>query len=56
MRIIDMADGRHRGESEFWRATADKKGTLYFHPPDVPVRVWAVKIDRSGVHCFDAEV
>jgi hypothetical protein len=33
-----------------------KKGTLYFHPPDIPVEVWAVKIDRSGVHWFDAEV
>jgi hypothetical protein len=56
MRFIDMGDGRQRGEREFWRATADKRGTLYFHPPDVPVRVWAVKIDRSGVHWFDAEV
>jgi hypothetical protein len=55
-RFIDMGNGRQRGESEFWRATVDKKGTLYFHPPDTPVQVWAVKIDRSGVHWFDAEV
>lgn len=29
---------------------------LWFHAPDVPVQVWAVQIDRSGVHWFDAEV
>jgi hypothetical protein len=56
MRFIDMGDGRQRVEREFWRATADKRGTLYFQRPDVPVQVWAVKIDRSGVHWFDAEV
>ena len=45
-----------RAEYEYWRATPDKRGTLFFHPPDVPVQVWAVKIDRNGVHWFDAEV
>jgi hypothetical protein len=44
-----------RAEKDFWQTTT-VKGRLYFHPPDVPVEVWAVRIDRSGVHWFDAEV
>jgi hypothetical protein len=48
--------GRFKAEDEFWRATMTKAGQLYFHPPDFPVRVWAVRIDWSGVHWFDAEV
>jgi hypothetical protein len=55
-RYIRVDKDHSRAEYEYWRATADKKGTLYFHPPDVPVRVWAVKLDRNGVHWFDAEV
>jgi hypothetical protein len=45
--------------TEYWHATILGKGRgarLRFHAPDVPVQVWAVKIDRSGVHWFDAEV
>jgi hypothetical protein len=42
-------------ETDFWGATT-LKGRLYFHPPDVPVRVWAVEINRTGVHWFEAEV
>jgi hypothetical protein len=38
-----------------WQATTIK-GRLYIHPPDVPVQVWAVRIDRNGVHWFDAEI
>jgi hypothetical protein len=38
-----------------WQATT-VKGGLYFHPPDVPIEVWAVRIDRSGVHWFGAEI
>jgi hypothetical protein len=34
LHIVKMSQGRPRGEREFWRATADKSGTLYFHPPD----------------------
>lgn len=48
--------GRMRIETDFWCTTALPNRQLYFHPPDVPVRVWAVTIDRSGVHWFDAEV
>jgi hypothetical protein len=41
-----------------WRATTIGKGRgakLWFHPDDVPVQVWAVTIDRSGVHWFEVE-
>jgi hypothetical protein len=55
-RVVRVGKDRICLEHEYWRATADKRGTLFFHPPDVPVRVWAVKIDPSGVHWFDAEV
>jgi hypothetical protein len=44
-----------RAENDYWCAST-KDGRLYFHPPDVPVQVWAVAIDKSGVHWFDAEV
>jgi hypothetical protein len=39
----------------FWDATT-LKGRLYLHPPGVPLQIWAVTIDRSGVHWFDAEI
>ena len=55
-RYIRVDKDHSRAEYEYWRATADKRGILYFHPPDAPVQVWAVKIDRSGVHWFDADV
>jgi hypothetical protein len=45
--------------TEYWRATTIGKGRgakLWFHAPDVPVQVWAVTIDRSGVHWFDTEI
>jgi hypothetical protein len=45
--------------TEYWRATTIGRGRgarLWFHAPDVPVQVWAVTIDSSGVHWFDAEV
>lgn len=44
---------------ESWGTTTIGKGRgakLWFHAPDCPVQVWAVEIDRSGVHWFDAEV
>jgi hypothetical protein len=55
-RFIRIDRDSYRGESEFWRATADKNGTLYFHPPDVPVRIWAVDIQRAGVIWAEATV
>jgi hypothetical protein len=53
---IDLGAGYLRGEFESWRATTAKDRTLYFHPPDVPVRVWAVDIQPAGVIWADAEV
>ena len=45
-----------RGKLEFWRATAAKDGTLYFHPPDVPIRIWAVSIQPAGVIWAEAKL
>jgi hypothetical protein len=56
MRFIFMGDDRWRGEREYWRATADKRGTHYFHPPDAPIRVWDVAIQPAGVIWAEAEV
>jgi hypothetical protein len=45
--------------TEYWHATTLGRGRgakLWFHAPDVPVQVWAVTIDPSGVHWFDAEI
>jgi hypothetical protein len=57
MRIVRVEGqpGRLRGEFEFWLMTRIK-GRLYLHPPTVPLEVWAVMIDRNGVHWFDAKV
>jgi hypothetical protein len=44
-----------QAETDFWETTT-LRGRLYFHPPDVPVEVWAVTIDCAGVHWFDAEI
>jgi hypothetical protein len=44
-----------RAETDFWQTTT-VNGRLYFHPADVPIEVWAVRMDHSGVHWFDAEV
>jgi hypothetical protein len=38
----------------FWR-TARVKGRLLFHPPDVPLEVWAVSIQPAGVIWADTE-
>jgi hypothetical protein len=42
-------------ETDFWCAeTVNRR--LYFHPPDVPVRVWAVQIGPGGITWAEAEV
>jgi hypothetical protein len=56
MRFIKIDRDTFRGEREFWRATADESGTLYFHPPDVPIRIWAVSIQPAGVIWAEAEI
>src|SRR4051812_7824533 len=47
---------RLRVHDEFWRATIGLDRALYFHPPDAPVRVWAVSIQSVGVIWAAAEV
>ena len=47
--------GSFRGEVDFWCAET-VKGRLYFHPPDVPVRVWAVSLNPDGIVWAEAEV
>jgi hypothetical protein len=47
--------GTLKGEHELWRAIT-LNGRLRFYPADVPAQVWAVTIDRSGVHWFNAEI
>jgi hypothetical protein len=57
MRIvrIEGKPGWLRGETDYWCATT-VKGRLYFHPPDVPVRVWAVSIGPGGITWAEAKV
>jgi hypothetical protein len=47
--------GWYRSELFSWQAIT-LNGRLRFHPADVPAQVWAITIDRSGVHWFEAEV
>ena len=46
---------RWRTDAEGW-CTTTVKGRLFFHPPDVPVRVWAVSIQPAGVIWAEATV
>jgi hypothetical protein len=52
---VEGEPGMRRLETDFWQMTT-LAGRLWLHPPDVPMQVWAVTIDRTGVHWFDAEV
>jgi hypothetical protein len=47
--------GLRRIERDHW-CTTTINGRLYFHPPDVPVRVWAVSIGRGGITWAEATV
>jgi hypothetical protein len=53
---VEGKPGWLRGEHDYWCTTALGNGRLYFHPPDAPVRVWAVSIQLAGVIWADAEV
>jgi hypothetical protein len=53
---VEGKPGRIRGEFDHWCTTISIKGRLYFHPPDVPVRVWAVAIGAGGITWTEAEV
>jgi hypothetical protein len=44
-----------KGETDYWVASLIRQ-RLFFHPPDVPVRVWAVKVTRDGIVWAEAEV
>jgi hypothetical protein len=55
-RIEDRPGSWQRGIFEYWQATATGRKRLFFHPPDVPVRVWAVSIQAAGVIWAEAEV
>jgi hypothetical protein len=52
---IEGKPGWRRGEFDHWHTT-NIKGRLFFHPPDVPVRVWAVSIQAAGIIWADTEV
>ena len=56
MQWTKLDNDRFHVDHEFWRATLDGDGTLYFHPPDVPIRVWAVDIQPAGVIWAEAEI
>jgi hypothetical protein len=43
-------------EFDYWCVTALDSRRIYFHPPDAPVRVWAVSIQPAGVIWSEAEV
>ncbi|WP_198023369.1 J domain-containing protein [Ensifer sp. WSM1721] len=47
--------GYYRWKTHFWKTTTVRK-RLFFHPPDVPVQVWAISIDRNGIAWFEAEI
>ena len=53
---VPAGPGKLRGENEFWRATRDEAGSLYFHPPDVPISIWAVSIQPAGVIWVEAKI
>jgi hypothetical protein len=42
-------------EDDFWIAETVRR-RLYFHPPDVPVRVWAVSMSEGGITWAEADV
>jgi hypothetical protein len=42
-------------ETDHWQAIT-LKGRLYFHPPDVPVCVWAVSIQAAGIIWAESEL
>jgi hypothetical protein len=52
---IEGKRGSFRGETDHWCATS-VRGRLYFHPPDVPARIWAVSLGPGGITWSEAEV
>jgi hypothetical protein len=56
-RIVQVEDkpGWRCPEHDFWIAESHK-GRLMFHPPDVPLRLWAVSMDAGGITWAEATV
>jgi hypothetical protein len=52
---VEGKRGHFRSEADPWCVTTIK-GRLYVHPPDVPLRVWAVSIGPGGITWAPAEV
>jgi len=50
---IEGKRGWLRFETDYW-CTTTVKGRLHFHPPDVPVRVWAVSFGPGGITWVEA--
>ena len=48
--------GMLRLKHHYWRATLDEAGALYFHPPNVPIQVWAGSVQRGGSIWVEAEI
>jgi hypothetical protein len=55
LRFEPLEGNRIKAARDYW-CTTTVQGRLYFHPPDVPVRVWAVSIEPAGVIWAEAEV
>jgi hypothetical protein len=53
---VEGKRGWLRSEQDYWCVTTLDNGRAYFHPPDVPVRVWAVSIQPAGVIWAEGEV
>jgi hypothetical protein len=53
--VTSVAPGRLRSETEFW-CTTTINGRLYFHPPDAPLRVYAVALGPGGISWTEAPV
>ena len=54
-RVVRLEGKSRHLEIDHWCAIT-LKGRLYFHPPDVPMRVWAVSIGHGGITWVEAEV
>jgi hypothetical protein len=52
---VEGKRGWRRTETDHW-CTTTLKGRLFFHPPDVPVRVWAVSLGRGGITWAETEI
>jgi hypothetical protein len=54
LRDVDRP-GHFKVEVSHWKAIT-LNGRMRFYPGDVPAQVWAITLDRGGVHWFEAEI